>query len=1340
MSPYLVVPMRLDALLLDHDQMVAAASADYARLPYTDGAQDSGADVANISEEILSQPFQNQDLLLRQGVHLHWALPDALTRARGDDGPAVFPSVPNRWLVLRSGDAPAKAWIVESDYLYPDGEGAAQGGVSVPFTPNPAAGRHRPFRYLGRSMPLELWPGELVPAERVGRVTAVGFEQADGSGYGEPTFAAFYPNCRSVFGFYDADFASAPPPASLQYDVIGWYSRADQDYLAGFRARVLRQAQPGAPPPSAAELRKALEQDAHWLLEAGDLPDRMLCHARLICRRDAAPPAPSTTPHTSITVGNTAVEALSAFLGQQIDASNRALIEDQLEALHLLPRLEHRQLDVGAKFREARHERGFQAIPGGSLWTVRLEHAEGDANAEQAQARESLDLRDELAGTLLIALNQTQREYDAALIEIDTLRAQLFSDWYKYMLCAYPPEDTRDAYPDVDEARHYVRTRSLEPLRRLDAATTGTQADTLERHITAALAQLHARLAVLNQGEAMQKAKSSYVVKRIAAPRYWQPRDPVVLISGPDIEPTARHGQDGDLICKLAPLETPAALVVAARSNPAQLLAGFQPAPHPNGVGVNEWAAPWHPFLLEWEAQLYPLRNLGNIAPATLDYADTFVTANYRLPPDQPDFVLPGGAGALAQVAMVYRGASILTQHADDLLEARLADYLRSELLDDFYKAQNIPADQRDLAFLPVQIDALQQWYAAGHAALATPEGRARDPLFTAMRAYRALQSDTTLAQALGGFHQALLQHRQVRQLGVADPLGFGEARAFSDEVGKAVGLFTRSAPDPLSDFSPIRSGALKLLRLRLIDTFGQLRDLPLDRVSAAESLLFAGSPDLIAMPPRLVQPARLDLRWLAAAHPNQEMVDHPDAAPICGWLVPNFLDNQLLVYDPAGHALGALDAQGAWLPAPGAPAADLASLNLPHLTRMVTFLRGQDSGLMSSMLDAIEQALEVIEPETSQQHPELTLLMGRPLALVRAALDLQLRGTPAVNQGWASFQQDLTRNNRDHDNFPRVRFPVYLGDVGQLNDGLVGYWVEDQRGDYADGLFYAPQSYQGGSAQIVVANDPRARLLCGVEDPPVTLCMLLDPRGVVHARSGIQPVKAIGLPPEQYVDALRAIEVTFLAAPILTGTRTIDLPLPSELGYAWSWLEHDGEQWTELFSAPTLARDDFRQALAGRLWDALLDSRVGWLAPAAGDTALVRAADAPGRAATLAAPFAGWQAAAQTLLAEFGAGPVPRARFIGRAAEALGEPAWASLHRDDVGWLAPLPGRPEQALIVPQDQRKQAVLAGSLAGAEPLLEQIFDLHRQQIGTPSTRATFADPPELREGWVKLRAG
>jgi hypothetical protein len=45
----------------------------------------------------------------------------------------------------------------------------------------------------------------------------------------KPTFAAFYPNCLSVFGFHD----DAPPQSlqGVQYDVIGWYSDPGQDCL-----------------------------------------------------------------------------------------------------------------------------------------------------------------------------------------------------------------------------------------------------------------------------------------------------------------------------------------------------------------------------------------------------------------------------------------------------------------------------------------------------------------------------------------------------------------------------------------------------------------------------------------------------------------------------------------------------------------------------------------------------------------------------------------------------------------------------------------------------------------------------------------------------------------------------------------------------------------------------------------------------------------------------------------------------------------------------------------------------------------------------------------------------
>ncbi len=218
MSSILMVPVHLDALLLTHDQMVAGATNNFARLPYTDTTQDFNSDVAHLSEDIVLQPFDDQTLYLRAGIHLHWSLPDALTRGRHTAAGTDFPAVPNRWLVIRSKQADGnmssieQTWIVESDYLFPDGTAQQTGSIVVPFTPNVSKGQYTPFRYQGRALLLAEWQAYNTGDEYVEKLTAIG--------YGEPTFAAFYPNCHSVFGLYDADYSR--PPAGLCYDVVGW--------------------------------------------------------------------------------------------------------------------------------------------------------------------------------------------------------------------------------------------------------------------------------------------------------------------------------------------------------------------------------------------------------------------------------------------------------------------------------------------------------------------------------------------------------------------------------------------------------------------------------------------------------------------------------------------------------------------------------------------------------------------------------------------------------------------------------------------------------------------------------------------------------------------------------------------------------------------------------------------------------------------------------------------------------------------------------------------------------------------------------------------------------------
>ena len=77
---YLLVPIHLDALCLKEELPVTEAMADFSRLPYTDGKELYNENVPYVSDSILSDPLGQASLVLKKGIHLHWALPDALAK------------------------------------------------------------------------------------------------------------------------------------------------------------------------------------------------------------------------------------------------------------------------------------------------------------------------------------------------------------------------------------------------------------------------------------------------------------------------------------------------------------------------------------------------------------------------------------------------------------------------------------------------------------------------------------------------------------------------------------------------------------------------------------------------------------------------------------------------------------------------------------------------------------------------------------------------------------------------------------------------------------------------------------------------------------------------------------------------------------------------------------------------------------------------------------------------------------------------------------------------------------------------------------------------------------
>ena len=1285
-----MIPIHLDALYLESETAVIEAMADFSRLPYNDGTRDVNSEIANISEEIVSTPFQNDNLRLKPGVHLHWALPDALTRGSQTPDGTVFPPAPNRWLITRrvkrkEGYVVDGQWIVESDYLYPEGVDGEAGGVSIPYAPDAAKKERQPFRYLGRNLPLSAWRENAYGAKYLKGLSAVG--------YGEPSFAAFYPNCLSVFGFYDDGYAGKPPDDGLQYELIGWYSDSEQDYLNRFRAAVIADYQArGLAAPTVKDLKEELEARAGWTFDGGgEFPNQTLCYARLTFQPGAV--AASAAPANiglDIAVGNTGAEALSAYLAYAIvrerqsgsfteaDYQLKAQIEDQLEAVSFSDDLERRQLDIGPKFEEARHEKGFTAVPGGFIWTVSPEVQDSQANADNADAQKQITLPDEIAHSLN-RLNLRQQQYDRALDEIESMRRQLFFDWYKYMLCAYPPEDSRDDYPNIDEVRHYIEVKGIAPLQdkvrktgriqieitgdQVIAETNGSSADSVAAKLKEAIADLQTKLTAHNNSRAAQDAKTIYRLKQIPGPRYWLPNEPVVLIAGPAAKPTLRRGEDGrsndgPLDCQYLAGADLRDLIPNDLKRISAAIDRLNPGSNQEKIGFRLWTRqPWNPFLLEWEVEFFPIESEGNLDPMSGDYGHGFVTENYALAENGVDLSIRPGKGAVTRAANVYRGSTILTPNAAELSRSRLEAYLQKRLLDAYCEDMKLPAPEEPAEFFRRNVTAILNWHKArNRQAAASPSLR------NIIRAYELLTAPEfhSLAQSLGGFNDALLMRKQTLQLAVADPLGFDDYQQFAARVRDCVKDSVRSAPEPLNDFNPIRAGALRIVRLRLIDAFGQFIDLDCDRVVTTEKMTLPANPYLTALAPRLAQPARLNFRWLSASAGEQEMNDHPATTPICGWALANNLDNSLMIYDGAGKALGFIDQFANWRPAPGADAAIAAdAIPNPHLRKMVAYIIERGAEFLGDFITTIDKALENIEPENFAQHQDLALLMGRPLALVRASLSLELQGLPAIHQGWEMFRQDMRRPHRETNHFDRIRFPIRIGEYRQFNDGLVGYWKE--AGDrYENDFFYAPQTGEIRHDRIKThADDPMTVYQMAVSEPQI-LAMLIDPRGKAHATAGVVPCKAIDIPPDQYAEALKAIEITFLSAPILTDAGRVNLPLPEEPGFNWSWLQRVNGSWSEISTAGTIDKQAFLIAFTG------------------------------------------------------------------------GEAVWARLK--EKGWIEEID--PSKARVTPKDRRTDPDLGEDMKDKVAAIEII--LASSYIGKVSAQAAFAAPQEIREGWLKLR--
>ncbi|RZS86835.1 hypothetical protein EV189_2251 [Motilibacter rhizosphaerae] len=551
----------------------------------------------------------------------------------------------------------------------------------------------------------------------------------------------------------------------------------------------------------------------------------------------------------------------------------------------------------------------------------------------------------------------------------------------------------------------------------------------------------------------------------------------------------------------------------------------------PDLVALTSWAQPWLPLWLEWEVAVEVAPDLSGWTLGGVD-----------LEPAAP----------LAGTPRVVSGRSPLTAAPGDALAGAVARWLQDE-------------DARDR----------------------TDQGEADEATEAQLAALAGRVAGLDLVSAsLDGVRTALLglPRTALRPRG---PDG------------------TTALPAPVGPPDLLAGGAVTLTRLRVVDAFGRTLDVPLDsaRVPARLAPPDGAPPATLVRPPRLQAPARCVLRLVDAAATSpagaaDAVVDEIDPAhqvdPVSGFLLPDHVDESVEVFAADGTPLGELlpEPTGGgvvWEPAPGRPLpADAPpSAGLPPGARALGMLaaglvaadaaarRGLPAGdpglppdvtesALAAFLRAVDTTLWTVDPVAGAGSSGLGSITGRPVAVVRAVVGLEVQDDLAV-----LTLDDAGRAARAaaYAALAALRVRVRIGELTRSDDGVLGWWVDDDFSTFhpvdaaVRDLALEAGRRKGhlapwGTAPVVPARQEilhpylqGSELLELVPGVPRLVTLLLLPGARAHLTSGLLPRSSVGLSRAWFAPGLERLSPSVRVGPVLLDPGEVRLPRVAALG-----------------------------------------------------------------------------------------------------------------------------------------------------------------------------------------------
>lgn len=866
---------------------------------------------------------------LEAGIHLHFMLPDAFTHSA--DG-ADYPAVPNRYIVTRAwrdGDTgiyQTKAFVVESDFISTDS--VYEDSITIPYFTDPKPRKR--WRYLGRCYPAGRRPsGE---ACYLDKLTALG--------PGDPMFAAYYPNCRSVFGFYD-DLRDLPvaPLIELTYFVMGFFSSPEADPLSQ---------------------GKTAEAFENIIADLGlSVGEQGFCDSSLVYgavdsiqwKGFQAEYCPTPQGKVHVVFGNTSAEALSYAVKHSLE-TEFSFTERMLTVLQYEMNDQMDGMDGNFKIDDEIHYQGFSRWDGfGKSVHVSLD------KDTVLETQDGMGMAYTLLEEQGAALGESKRElYDQ--------RKKLFALWEQYVLIYEKSDVPMAGYPSKERLLAEMRTLC-------DKLVKGME------HVTALEDRYH------QAAEEFSKAAPDGVTcGKGGTNPFLAPKDPVLLMSGPGLKRSFAYGEDGrfttngSLFCQMQPIKSSVAQEKIFRecfsdleymkSLPADYpplllqtllicptcLAGIKEllgdiqgiGEPPSPIAVNQEPLDWTTLFMIWRVDYHSTRRVKNpdntMADWHMEYGDTNLT--YR-----------GGMSPEQLKSQSIAGKMVLTPHAVKVLGSVVSRY--GEIHGNEEKMKEFAAKIKEL---PV------------------------------------------ISQNLSGFSDYFSGFRQTLQFPI---MGIGDDDDLTKDVAALLGD-ERLSVVPDGELMPLRGGYVKISDLVLVSSFGQTQPLVRPsyynncKVDFAETVA-CDKEGYGLLSPSFTVPVRLNAAFVSAAQQEVLTSAAPETSPVIGILIPELLNRRLLVYSAAGRYLGMVktvyrggEPDVRWLSAPGMDP-DFDKLDIPNreLRAFLEKLKNDGnafyefSGLLDQYLDA--------------KHHFGSLVWGRPLVLAKVKADFEFFGAPQCSK-----------------------------------------------------------------------------------------------------------------------------------------------------------------------------------------------------------------------------------------------------------------------------------------------------------------------------------------------------